>query len=233
MFFKVRQMLKKILKRINPICEAIYQIHIGICLISGIRKQYGDNSHIFLMRGATGDTYIQLLLINNWLREKKCEAYVMMGDALGITKLKDIFDDIEFISLSGYRADCVEKVYMLLGEEKLNLTVTFLWTSSLYFNRCRIRMTERFNFMDTYRWYVLGLKETIKFNLPRFIQIENSYLEKKIKKGKTVVIAPEANSVTQLSCDFWNEVTDILQKMKYKVLINTKSQESYRAQRIF
>lgn len=129
---------------------------------------------------------------------------------------------------------CWESGYMLLGEEYLRLKVLFLWTYSLYINRCRVRMIEKFNFMDTYRWYVLGLKGELHFEMPHFKEIESHEIEKLgLIKNKTVIIAPEANSVTQLSIAFWNEIIDQLKELGFRVLVNCNNIQEYHTETLF
>lgn len=217
--------------------EAIYQIFVGISLLHKIKRERGEETHFFLMRGATGDTYIQLMLVGNWIRENGTHSYVLLGDPTGIEGLKRVFGDIDFIHITGYRAECIEKTYMLLGGDILNLTIMFPWTYTLYFNRCRVRMTEGFNFMDTYKWYVFGLKADVMFTVPVFRKLDNRMRYELKKKGiinnKTVIIAPEANSVTRLPIKFWNEVIKELEKRGYRVFINCEGKNDYVAKTIF
>lgn len=235
--FQIRQFIKYFLNIIDPMWEAIYQVFIGIKLIQKMREKSGKDTHIFLMRGATGDTYIQLMIVNNWIRENGIESYILLGDPAGIEGLKKLFENVGFVKITSYRAECIEKAYMLLGEECLNLTLMFPWTYSLYFNRCRVRMIEGYNFMDTYRWYVLGLSEKIRFKKPVFRKLDDKMKreleEKGIIKDKTVVIAPEANSVTRLSEKFWNGVIKELEKRGFKVFVNCISKNNYAAENIF
>ncbi len=236
----VKTLKRKVMKVIHhkmPMIEAIYKVCVGMKLIRNIRERYGEDVHILLVRGATGDTYIQLRMLNNWLKENNIQRYVLVGDAVGMESLMKLFLPHNYISISGYRSECVEKVYMLCGGEKLKITLTFPWTYSLYFNRCRLRMTETFNFMDTYKWYVFGLKEDVYMEPVKFPGISNEIMNKlhdmSFHKGKTVIIAPEANSVTQIPVEFWNIITGKLEKKGYKVFINTKKKNNYNTKSVF
>lgn len=237
MKYEVKDRLMNIIRKKLPILESIYQIYRGMEVIKNIRKTCGEDTHILFTRGATGDTYIQLLLLHNYVREKKITSYVLLGDPVGMEGLLPMFPEEKYIRISGYRAECIEKTYMLLGAGFLNLTIMFPWTYSLYANRCRIRMLERFNFMDTYKWYVFGLNTSIHYNYPVIKKMDETLRRKFESQGvvdrKTIIIAPEANSVTELSVPFWNEIFQIWRDNGYQVLVNTKQRKKYAADTIF
>lgn len=237
MLFRIRQFIKHISNFIDPMWEMIYRVLVGVNLLHQMKERMRGETHFFLIRGATGDAYIQLMLLNNWIRENRIKSYVLLGDATGIEGLTKIYRDANFIHISGYRAECVEKAYMLLGGEVLDLTIMFPWAEGFYFNRCRVRMIERFNFIDTYKWYVFGLKENIEYSVPLFRNLDEKMRSELIEMGivekKTVIIAPEANSVTRLSEEFWNEVIIELKKRGFAVYVNCKNENTFCAESIF
>lgn len=230
----IKKYVKQIIRKKAPFIEACYKVILGEKFILKLQEQYEEETQFFLMRGATGDIYIQFMLLNNVIREKKIKSYVIIGDSPKINEIRTLFDRNEFLIIGGYMAECLEKAYMLLGSEHLHMTILFPWINDLYFNRCRVRMIERFNFMDSYRWYVMGIRDELHFEKPHFVQMKPGKIEQKgIIKNKTVIIAPEANSVTTLPIEFWNEVIDVLNAKGYKVLINCQDIKGYHANNIF
>lgn len=231
----LKSKIRKKVRKYFPIIESIYKVWRGEKIIRKLSSQYGKSTHFLLMRGATGDTYLQLRLLNNMLREQKITSYVLLTDSRGIDELRDLFKEMKCVDVKGYKADCIEKAYMLLGGKYLNLTLLFPWTKGLYVNRCRVRMLERFNFMDSYCWYVLGLKKQPILEEVKFLQLNENIItrmQKNVKKGKTVILSPEANSVTQLPITFWNELIEKIKEMDYQVVINGKEGKDYNAKQI-
>ncbi len=225
--------LKSFIREKTPFVESLYKAWNGVKVLRQIRARYGRDTHVFLMRGATGDTYLQLALIDNYIRERHIGSYKIIGDSAGCQELGNLFQEKNLIAMNGYKVESIEKAYMLLGSRKLNLTILFPWTYTLYCNRCRIRMTERFHFMDTYQYYVLDLKDGMQMRVPQFRQLTQERLEelshKGLAKGKTVIVAPEANSITQLDTALWNRIIEGLEQKGYTVIMNVTQNEGYRA----
>lgn len=225
---RVSKEIKQFIRGKAPFVESMYKVWKGVRILDQIREVYGEDTHIFLMRGATGDTYIQLALIGFYMKKRNIVSYKIVADSARCEELAILYEEKNLIAMNGYKVDSIEKAYMLLGKEKLNLTILFPWTYSLYFNRCRIRMTERFHFMDTYQYYVLNLKDGIQMKLPHFLPLSQEELVRKgVAKGRTVIIAPEANSVTHLGIELWNRIIDGLKNKGYRVLVNTDHNKGY------
>lgn len=234
---KMSKAIKALIRKYAPFYEAMYLVIKGVHVLKKIRHSYGENIHFFLMRGATGDTYIQLALLPNYIRENNIQAYRIVGDSQGRNQLISLYGEKNYIEIDAYSVVAIEKAYMLLGAEKLGITIMFPWTYSLYFNRCRLRMLQGFHFMDTYRYYVFGLKKEPHLYLPEFAQLSQRMTgflqEKGAKRGQTVIIAPEANSITELNEKIWNEIIVALKLKGYTVLINSKKENVYEAPTIF
>lgn len=229
--------VRQFIRRKTPFVEAVYKAWNGERILRRIRKLYGKDTHIFLMRGATGDTYIQLALIDDYRKKNNISSYKIVADSAGCRDLAKLFREKNLIGMNGYKMDSIEKAYMLLGSKKLNITILFPWTYSLYFNRCRIRMTERFHFMDTYQYYVFHLHEKARMKMPVFQPLTTDKTTKLVQRGfvrgKTVYMAPDANSVTRLDPGIWNQMIEGLRHKGYAVIVNTEQAEGYHAPNYF
>lgn len=234
---KVSKGIKQLIRRKTPFVEDMYKAWNGERILCQIRELYGKDTHIFLMRGATGDTYIQLAMIDCYRKKKNISSYKIVADSAGCRDLAKLFREKNLIEMNGYKVDSIEKAYMLLGSKKLNVTILFPWTYSLYFNRCRIRMTERFHFMDTYQYYVFHLHEKAQLRIPVFQPLTTDKTTELIRKGfvrgKTVYMAPDANSVTRLDSEIWNQMIEGLIQKGYAVIVNAEQAEGYHAPNYF
>ena len=231
---RIEKRIKQLIREKAPFAEALYKVWNGERILGQIRSAYGKDTHIFLMRGATGDTYLQLSLVHSYMEKRHISSYKIVADSANCEELAGLFREENLIKMNGYKVESIEKTYMLLGNKELNLTILFPWTYTLYFNRCRIRMTERFHFMDTYQYYVLNLRDGIQMKRPHFsLRPRTDMGQKGIAEGKTVIISPEANSVTQLGTGLWNQIIEGMTKKGYTVLVNTKEKEGYCAPNYF
>lgn len=208
----------------------IAKVRYGIKLLRQIRALYGETAHVFLVRGATGDVYLVNCLIKKYCYLHKIDKYVMVGDGKGLREVSNLFFEDHIYALPRWKASCLQSVYKLCGEQPLNMTDLFMWQHSLYFNRCRLRMEERFNFMDTYQWYVFGFSEIQKLSYPPVLSVHESDIQRwnlnGISKGRTVVISPHAYSVECLDQAFWRLVVNKLKNKGYNVVfsINTNKE---------
>lgn len=229
-----RWLLNQVIRRYIPFFSACVAAVIGRTMICLIRKKYGEKTHLLFSRGATGDIYLQAMLFENWLRENHVQQYLIVGDARQMNAIMKLFPGVSYYYVRGYFSLCIEKAFMLWGGQELNMTILFPWTYSLYVNRCRVRMVPPFTFMDTYQWYVFDLHEKATLHLPCFPEISSRIWKKKgVVEGRTVIISPEANSVTGLKVSFWNDIIIELQNMGYQVFVCNKDTKGYQAARLF
>ena len=217
--------------------EETIKLIVGKYDIYKLQKKYGKDTHIIFMRGATGDTYLQLMLLEEYVRQKKIKKYILAGDSRGLGGLCELFPISEYKTYSTYQAECIEKTYLFLNGQNINMRLFFLWSNGFQHNKCRIRMTERFNFMDSYKNFVLELTEPVCLSKPHFLKVNEDdfwrWQKQGIVCGKTVIISPDANSVTGLPVWFWNSIILELKERGFTVFVNCGYFNYYRATDIF
>jgi hypothetical protein len=87
-------------------------------------------------------------------------------------------------------------------------------------------MESRFTFMDTFRWFVFDFGMEMPYEPPFFSDfdyVRELFTQKALPKGRTVIIAPYANSAKMLPPWFWEKLTRSLSQMGYKVCVNINS----------
>lgn len=213
-----------------------YKIIRGMIEYKKLRKKVGKNAHVIFFRGATGDTYIQFLLLDSYLKEKQITNYVLAGDSTGLLPLSRIFccSNVMTVPFLEY----IEKAYLFIDGEGMNVIFPFCWADNFHINKCRIRMTEAFDFMDTYKYFSFQMNtKNIVYRQPVFRKVDEnlifSWEKQGIIKDKTVLIAPDANSVTRLPIWFWNGIIKELQGLGYTVFFNCSYFTFFRASNLF
>lgn len=195
----------------------------GMRIYKDILKKYGKDTHIFIVRGATGDVFLNGLYLERYVQKRGIEKFALAGDAKGLRKIAALFGIMNTVPLGFIEAERLQQCYKFFRCK--NLTDLFMWQGSLYINRCQTRMHKEFNFLDTYTYYIYkGMVSQKEWKQPVFQPLsetlENKYRELGLKKGKTIIVAPFAYSVKNLPAWFWDELAKRLQKKGYAVFAN-------------
>lgn len=196
-----------------------------------------NKKHLVIIRGATGDVYLQFLLLDEYIRQKNITNYYIIGDGKNFEQLAFLFNisNIKFLPVK--ICNCIEKLYIFSNGEGMNMILPFYWTDNFQFNRCRVRFSSKFNFMENYYWFSYSMKMTINFKRINFLndkEFVNFIAQQKgIIKNKTILISPEANSVIGLPIWFWNSLINDLIAKGYYVFMNCNGFNYYRAPNLF
>lgn len=193
----------------------------GWRLYRKIQKRSGRNNTIFVSTGATGDLFLQAKYLNSYIREKQVKRFRIVSE--GNLELFRLFDFNNVFPISHLAVVSLYQYKKLTNKE--DLILLFTWHRAFtHFNRCRVRMTERFQFIDSYTKFTLNLQDP-KGDKPNQIKIDcnKEYWLNSIGfvKNKTVIISPQANSITQLGNEFWNNVIDLLKAHDFRVFVNS------------
>ena len=206
--------------------------------VKALYKTYGRDVAIIVLRGATGDAFLQLLYLDEFIRQKKIKNYILTGDASGIKGLIQVFDVPQYVPADHYEIDCLERYSLFCNDPDLNIHFMFTWNYVRNsFNRCRVRMLDGFSFIDTYTFFSLGLTGEVQYRKMHFKECDEDdhFKWKKLGavKGRTVIISPEANSVSMLPIWLWNAIISELEKKNYVVLLNCDHPNGYKAKDVF
>lgn len=231
---KIKDILVKFIKKKTIIFETI-KIIFGWYYYKKLNKK--NSLKIIMVRGATGDVYLQFLLLKSYLQLKKINNYFIVSDANSIKQFRIIFNISDIKILSTSICNCIEKYVLFSNFKNTNIIFPFYWTDSFQFNRCRVRFSNKFNFMENYFWFPLNIDVCKSNSVLSFLNnielIEYIARQKGIIKNKTILISPEANSVTGLPIWFWNSLINNLIDKGYYIFMNCNGYTFYRAPNLF
>lgn len=207
------------------VIQGMKQILEGEKIYRRLRKHCGDNFEIIVLRGATGDVYLNGIFLADYLERNRIRDYIITGDSKGLRKIMQFFPvrQERVIPLNQEETTSLLRFGIFKGYEETHIKNVFLWRRSLKFNRCRIRLSDRFNFMDTYRYLIYHTSEDFCGITPRFessVDIRQLLKEKGLPEGKTVVISPIAYSVENMPLWFWKKLDEELKKRGYTTCAN-------------
>lgn len=231
MLFKVKQKIKQ-----NSMVFRAIEICLGFVAYSFLRWNFGNKSRWIILRGATGDLYLQFLLLDAYLKIHRKESCVVIGDSSSFSNLAKVFSYSDTHQYPLTVIECLETWYLFSGKCDTKITIPFIWSYNNWINKCRIRMDDRFTFMDTYTWMSFSLAENDRriYKLPHFAKSDTEPIKflcesMGVTKGNTVWIAPDANSITGFPPWFWNMLIHALQDKGYTVFMNCGEPNFYRA----
>lgn len=199
---------------------------IGAIILDFIKIKYGKNTFIFITRGKTGDIYLYFRFLENFLKKRNIEHYIFIGDCKNLLFIKNLYPNItgKYIKTSERIGSCLQIAYCLLSNYDRNIALNLMWDVDLPYNRCAVRLTKKFNFIESYYWFLFDLDDDncIPTN-PIFNKINDKIKQNLIKygviKGKTVIFSPYAYCVRNLNPLFWNLLGKELENRGYKVFI--------------
>ena len=206
--------------------KATIKLVHGYLLYKVLRIAYGKNTHIFLMRGKTGDSFLYFRFLEAYIKENNIDKFILVGDGKGVKAICELYPNLkaEYIPVSEYTGEALQNVWCFLGEKNLKMSLSLMWDVKLPYNRCAVRLTTPFNFIDSYYWFLFDLnKECVQPTKAVFKPIDDRLRQKMIKEGyvqnKTVILSPYAYCVKQLPAIFWILLGKDLQKRGYKVFV--------------
>lgn len=237
----LKKLRSKLVSRIkqHPLIFETIHVFYGFRSYKKIVKAVGKNTKIILLRGATGDRYLQLLLLNEYLRQHEINQYTIVASPGTTEHLKKIFYISNILYINSRESDFIQRAALFFNKKNFNICMPFYWDYYFGFtyNRCRVRMLDSFNFMDTYVFFSYNINYPINFRQPVFEEknIANKFIwqSQGIVPSKTVFISPEANSVTQLPIWFWNGIISELQNNGYHCVVNCNHPNFFRCSSYF
>lgn len=199
---------------------------IGAIILKFIKIRYGKNAFIFITRGKTGDIYLYFRFLENFLKKRNIEYYIFVGDCKNLLFIRNLYPDItgKYIKTSERVGLCLQIAYCLLSNYDKNIALNLMWDVDLPYNRCAVRLTKKFNFIESYYWFLFDLEDDncIPAN-PVFNKIndkiEQSLIKYGVIKDKTVIFSPYAYCVRNLNPLFWNLLGKELENRGYKVFV--------------
>lgn len=219
----------------RPFSAGVLRAVYGYCLCKYLRFRYGNGTHIFLTRGKTGDIYLYFRFLNAFLKENGIKNYILIGDCKNLSAVKALYPDItgRCIETSERVGLALQTAYCLFGGENLRMELSLMWDVDLPVNRCAVRLTNRFTFIDSYYWFLFHLDRRKASVTPAQFRSLDPKLKKTLEgkgyiRGKTVILSPYSCFVRPISPLFWRLLGKDLEKRGYKifVMLDEKAEEN-------
>lgn len=206
-------------------------IRVPVAVVYIIYKFSNKNLHYIVVCDHIGDSLIAFGYLEQYCRQKKIHKAVIVT-----TK--------RMIPLTNYYKKCLDHL-MILSSKKLRFVleagktnlgnhiikklnhVTFInpsneFTSEFLLYPARFPML---SLKDCIKYGELGLKENTTFNIPIYktVDIEKEFQELRLKRGRTVILAPYEAAAAPVSLSFFDLLAENLIDKGFRMLTNVTS----------
>jgi len=177
----------------------------------------------------TGDAYLTGRYLHDYLQDHKLSdddytiAVIGKGFA-NVLKLFGYVDNVELITLE--ECDAIKILLVHLSEEFLHIHFMLYWGLSY---QTAYRFQKKISFNELFQYTLLGHPAS-KIKHPKYLfqddEVNRICVQYKILEGKSVILAPQANSFdNELSNQWWSEMVSQLKEKGFRVFTNTNQDD--------
>lgn len=202
----------------------------GEKIYSNIKKKFGEDSYLVLCPyPGTGDVYIASMYMEEYMKKNHIQNIVWIIIGTSNKKVIQLFGYDQVYKLSPVEMHDLVKFLLFLGVDEKKFLLAHPSAPYMHYGiNDMMRNYGKLNFADMYSYGVFGLKNKCSTSKLNFAEknedIDRFIVNNKIKKNKTVVLSPYANTLQLLPDWFWRKLTNILKEKGYCVLTNSNGQ---------
>lgn len=205
-------------------CEKFFK---GYILYSRIRKKYGGGKPIyFFPYPSFGDIYYIGLFIDKFFKKNNITEYVILVNGKSCETVAKMFNFKNIERITGTDVICLSYFLRLAGKKESNLVM--LNKDFNYTNRMAFLWRGKFDIFEfgyVNKEYILNLDMSVKPVFPKISErkdfIENLFKENGLKRGKTVILSPYAQTLLNHDFSLWEKIADIFKEKGYSVCTNS------------
>lgn len=215
---------------INLLIEKSKQkISSGIEIFNSVARENSGKDYMVCPYKGTGDVYMAMSYLREYMRNQLIDNVCIVVTSNSCKRICELFEMNHIVVISEEDCENLLQAWMFLGDENIHIKPLLHWgwrlkkTPWLFHNK-------NITFADMFRADVYGLPyESLpqKPHLNRNTKIEEILEKQGLIKGRTVVLAPYANSVDpEMSIAEWEEIAFELKKRNYCVVTNCAGAEN-------
>lgn len=204
--------------------KKILMVKKGLELYKKIEREYGAEIELLLSPvKANGDVYITSAMMRGYKQDRRILFGIIGGACKKITAMFCVED---VVLLTQEEMEMLVRLSVFLGEKDSHIKVVqpyYLQTNIMG----NLEGYKGLNFADFFGYGYMKQKDEIVYDMPEKVveDIEKRGNELGLIKGKTVILAPYANSLPQIAWSFWIKLARELKRRDYTVYTNSASKE--------
>ena len=215
----------------NRLSTHVKAIFRGRKIYRKLQAEYGKASYFLLCPyTGTGDIYLIGTLLPAWLRENNISDYVLIVPTSACRKVASLFQLPKIHQLENL-ADITYliKYYLCCPDDCKMKVLNDSW-GEVYTNPTEwIRGLHGMNFTQMFTRFVFDTGKDARPEIPKFLP-ESDRVQKVLDQyhvipSKCILLSPYANTLSDITIEFWKKLSDSLAKCGYQLFTNSSGEE--------
>lgn len=224
------QKLRSKIKTISPIFMMVifYQYtYRGYLLYRKLLKKFGEDTHLLLIPyEGTGDAYIVGWMIEQYIQDHHIQKYQIIQPLSRGKKVLGLFGEESICTISIEERNWLSQFQLFCRQAVDQLHI-------MHFHPCnhicilnRVEGINQITFREMYEIAGFNMENGKKpLHLMEESIIESQFRDSKLKIGKTVILAPYAETIPTMPDEAWRYMADALNKKGYCVCTNSMGEK--------
>lgn len=201
--------------------SGFFRAELGFLMYRQILKNTKASQLFICPYTGTGDAYLAAGMLEEYVEKKGIDKYTLAVISGACKKAAMYHIKEEIVIVSDISAKWMIAA-SLFFKEKMNVYVLNDSWSTVYMNPIQwMRGFKGLNFADMFRICVFD-DEVKNIKVPERRTLQQKDIEEyKLRRDKTVILAPYSNTLSEIKGFFWEGLADILLKEGYRVFTNS------------
>ena len=200
------------------------EIRKGKDLAAAITEKYPKIQKIFICPfPALGDVYLVGRYLEAYCKKQHIVNYAITVVGGASRKVAELFELSNIVVLSQQESDALMS-YSIFSEMCEVLHQRFPYPCMLG----KMGNYKQLNFNDIYQYGIFGLDSSCEIKLPKRSEtmdtIETLFQSENLRKGKTVILSPYANSLSNLPVEYWEQLAADYRERGYTICTNSSGE---------
>jgi hypothetical protein len=209
--------------------EQFEMAETGADMCAKFRKEAGNLPIFLCPYTGTGDIYLIGTFWNEYLESKKMDDYIFVVISKACEMVTNIFGFHNVKRIKQVESSYLVEYYKLCNEEAGIIILNDSWWELRANPLQRFRGYKGLYFTEIFRKFVFDLPDTSKPVQPKLKDVSDVtgriFTEAGLVPGKTVVLSPYSNTLSDLTLEFWKKLAEELKASGYCVCTNCGSDD--------
>lgn len=206
--------------------RVITETYKGKKVYDGLINKYGDLPIFLCPYTGTGDVYLIGTFWKEYVERNNITDYIFVVISSACKKVAGLFDIKNIVCLPIQKQGEYLLRYYVLCPDKVKLKVLNDGWFQIRDNRSEwFRGYKGLHFTKLFKKFVFDLPDEVKPTHPDFkdeeVRLVDLFKNNGLIKGKTIVLSPYSNTLSDLPMSFWESLSDNFTAKGYKVCTNS------------
>lgn len=208
----------------RTVLGAFFDIIKGRKIHNKLIKEYGELPVFLCPYTGTGDIYLIGTLWSQYIKKEKVEEYIFVVISGACKKVAQLFNIKNVVLLKNQKDSEHLISYYAANTDGIRLKILNDAWAQIHDNQTEwFRGYKGWFFTDLFRKFVFDLPDNTRPMHPvlrESEEVKKIFEKKGLKMGKTVVLSPYSNTLSDLPSGFWVQICARLKKKGYDVCTN-------------